>query len=53
MPRLLPDRVYVKDRGYAWFRMLQAIMAIGSWFVCRMRDDRVYEVIEERPVRVI
>ena len=48
--RLLPDRVYVKDRGYACFRLLQAIHDIGSHFVCRVRDNSVYEVIEERPL---
>ena len=50
LKRLLPDRVYVKDRGYACFRLFQAIIDIGSWFVCRIRDNSVYEVIEERPL---
>ena len=50
LKRLLPDRVYVKDRGYACFRLFQAIIDIDSWFVCRMRDNSVYEVIEERPL---
>ena len=50
LKRLLPDRVYVKDRGYACFRLFQAIIDIGSWFVCRMRDNSVYEVIEDRPL---
>jgi hypothetical protein len=48
--RLLPDRVYVKDRGYACFRLFQAIMDIGSHFVCRIRDNSVYEVVEDRPL---
>jgi hypothetical protein len=34
---LLADRVYVMDRGYASF-------------VCRLRDNSVYEVVEERPL---
>lgn len=46
--RLLPRRVYVKDRGYACFTLLQAIHDIESHFVCRVRDNSVYEVIEER-----
>lgn len=50
LSHLLPDRVYVKDRGYACFRLLQAIADIGSWFVCRIRDNSVYEVIEDRPL---
>jgi hypothetical protein len=48
--RLLPDRVYVKDRGYACFHLFQAIVDIGSWFVCRIRDNSVYAAIEDRPV---
>jgi hypothetical protein len=50
MTHLLADRVYVKDRGYACFRLFQAIDDIGSWFVCRIRDNSVYEVIEDRPL---
>ena len=46
--RLLPDRVYVKDRGYACFELLQSIIDIDSHFVCRVRDNSVYEVIEDR-----
>jgi len=48
--RLVPGRVYVKDRGYACFRLFQAIVDIGSHFVCRIRDNSVYEVIEDRPL---
>jgi len=48
MRRLLPGRVYVKDRGYACFRLFQGIIDIGSHFVCRIRDNSVYEVVEER-----
>jgi hypothetical protein len=47
---LLPGRVYVKDRGYACFRLFQAIIDIGSHFVCRIRDNSVYEVVEDRPL---
>ena len=48
--RLLPGRVYVKDRGYACFRLFQAIIDIRSHFVGRLRDNSVYEVIEDRPL---
>jgi hypothetical protein len=48
--RLLPGRVYVKDRGYACFRLFQGIVDIGSHFACRVRDNSVYEVIEDRPL---
>ena len=50
LQRLLPERVYVKDRGYACFKLLQAIHDIQSHFVCRIRDNSVYEVIEDRPL---
>jgi hypothetical protein len=46
--RLLPQRVYVKDRGYACFRLFQAIIDIGSHLVCRLRDNSVHQVIAER-----
>jgi len=48
--RLLPGRVYVKDRGYACFRLFQGIVDIGSHFACRVRDNSVYEVIDDRPL---
>ena len=50
LEHLLPDRVYVKDRGYACFTLFQAIIDSGSWFVCRIRDDSIYEVVENRPL---
>lgn len=42
------DRVYVMDRGYAKFALFQAILGAGSSFVCRVRDNSVFDVIEER-----
>lgn len=42
------DRLYVMDRGYAKFALFNAIVAAGSSYVCRLRDNSVYEVIEER-----
>ena len=50
LKRLLPQRVYVQDRGYACFRLLQATVDIGSHFVCRLRDNSAHELIEERPL---
>jgi hypothetical protein len=47
---LEPDRLYVKDRGYAKFKLFNAIVAKGSSYVCRLRDNSVYEVVEERPL---
>ncbi len=48
LAHLQPERVYVKDRGYCCFRLFQAIVDIGSHFVCRARDNSVYQVIENR-----
>lgn len=40
-------RIYVKDRGYAGFGLFQKILDQDSSFVCRLRDDSVYEVLKE------
>lgn len=45
---LQPDRVYVMDRGYAKFALFTRILEKSSSFVCRIRDNSVFEVIEER-----
>jgi hypothetical protein len=42
------DRCYVMDRGYAQFSLFNAIADTGSSYVCRVRDNSVYEVEEER-----
>ena len=47
---LQPDRCYVMDRGYAQFSLFNAIVAAGSSYVCRVRDNSVYEVLEQRPL---
>ena len=47
---LQPDRCYLLDRGYAQFSLFNAIVTAGSSYVCRVRDNSVYEVIEERPL---
>jgi len=44
------DRLYVMDRGYAKFTLFNKIVAAKSSYVCRLRDNSVYEVIEERPL---
>jgi hypothetical protein len=47
---LLPNRVYVKDRGYACFQLFQEIIDAQSHLVCRIRDDSGYHLIEDRAV---
>jgi hypothetical protein len=44
------DRLYVMDRGYARFRLFNQIVAAQSSYVCRLRDNSVWEVIEQRPL---
>jgi len=45
---LQPDRLYVMDRGYAKFALFNAIVKTNSSYVCRLRDNSAYEVVEER-----
>jgi len=47
---LQPDRCYVMDRWYAQFTLFNDIHRAGSSYVCRLRDNTVPEVIEERPL---
>lgn len=42
------DRCYLMDRGYAQFSLFNAIHDHGSSYVCRVRDNSVYEVVEQR-----
>ena len=47
---LAADKLYVLDRGYAKFRLFNAIVAKGSSYVCRLRDNSRYHVLEQRPL---
>jgi hypothetical protein len=44
------DRLYVMDRGYAKFALFNRIVAAKSSYVCRLRDNSVVQVVEERPL---
>ena len=44
---LEPGRTYVMDRGYAKFKLFKAILEARSSFVCRIRDNSVYDVQKE------
>lgn len=44
------DRCYVLDRGYAQFSLFNAIVTKGSSYVCRVRDNTVYDLVEQRPL---
>lgn len=47
---LQPDHCYVMDRWYAQFLLLNDIHAIKSSYVCRVRDNIRYKILEERPL---
>jgi Transposase DDE domain len=47
---LQADRCYVLDRGYAQFSLFNAIVAAGSSYVCRVRDNSAYEIVDQRPL---
>ena len=43
-------RIYVLDRGYAKYGLLQTIRNHGSRFVCRIRDNYLGAICEERAI---
>lgn len=44
------NRLYVMDRGFAKFALFNKIVGAHSSYVCRIRDNSVYEVLEDRPL---
>ncbi len=47
---LQSGRCYVEDRGYAKFALFNQIVAAGSSYVCRLRDNSVYQTVDQRPL---
>jgi hypothetical protein len=43
-----PDHCYVMDRGYAKFALFNKIVLCQSSYVCRIRDNSDFEVLEKR-----
>jgi hypothetical protein len=41
-------RCYVEDRGYAKFQLFNEIVAADSSYVCRLRDNSRYEIVQQR-----
>jgi hypothetical protein len=41
-------RCYVEDRGYAKYKLFNAIVKAESSYVCRMKDNSAYQVLEQR-----
>ena len=48
--KLAPGHTFVMDRWYAQFTLWNDIKQAGSSYVCRVRDNSVYEVVEDRPL---
>jgi hypothetical protein len=47
---LQADHCYIMDRWFAQFRLFNDIVAAQSSYVCRIRDNSNFEVVEERPL---
>jgi len=47
---LRSDVTYVTDRGYHKYELFNQIVKAESSYVCRVRDNIAFEVIEERPI---
>jgi DDE family transposase len=47
---LKSERLYVIDAGYAEYQLFQDIIDAQSSFIGRIRDNAVFEVVEERPL---
>jgi hypothetical protein len=45
---LAADHLYVMDRWYAQFKLFDEIVAAGSSYVCRVRDNSSYEIHQQR-----
>jgi hypothetical protein len=48
--RLRPQCCYVTDRWFAQFTLFNEINAIGSSYVCRLKENSIFDVTEERPL---
>jgi hypothetical protein len=48
--KLAAGHTYVMDRWYAQFTLWNDIKEAGSSYVCRVRDNSAYDVLEERPL---
>lgn len=47
------DHLYVMDRGYAKFSLFNQIVGAKSSYVCRLRDNSAYEVVEQRELTAV
>jgi len=47
---LSPDKLYTLDAGYGQYKLFEDIHKANSNFVARLRDNAVWQTIEERPL---
>jgi len=47
---LEPDHCYLMDRWFAQFKLFDAIVEAQSSYVCRLRDNSNFSIVEERPL---
>lgn len=47
---LVPDAIVAMDRGYNDYRLFAEWTEMGVYFVTRLKENAVYEVVERRPV---
>ena len=47
---LQKGRLYVLDRGYLGYEFFQEMIDAKASFICRVKDNAVYRVIEQRPI---
>lgn len=47
---LEPDRCYLADRGYEEFSLFNAVVAAGSSYVCRVRNDHSFNAARSNPL---
>jgi hypothetical protein len=50
MGKIQSGRLYITDRGYFCYSLMAAMLDAGSSFVGRVRNNAVYETIEEREI---
>ena len=47
---LQKGRLYVLDRGYLGYEFFQEMIDAKASFICRVKDNAAYRVIEQRPI---
>jgi len=47
---LSPDKLYTLDAGYAEYKLFNEIKKAESSFVVRLKDNAVWDIIEEKPL---